>query len=164
MKGNFYLNSIFAFLGEFVSELVTGELADKFGRITVFLWCCAIGTFGYLLYLLSPSFKFLFVFIAMIGYSGIFNIVAIYAPEIYPTKIRNITYSYSSFISRLSPICVPILTQAMPNLINLSFLMSGIIAGLIGLTLEETLGKKIMDNIPEEEEENENLRLEFLNH
>jgi MFS family permease len=164
MKGNFYLNSIFAFLGEFVSELVTGELADKFGRITVFLWCCAIGTLGYLLYLLSPSFKFLFVFIAMIGYSGIFNTVAIYAPEIYPTKIRNITYSYSSFISRLSPICVPILTQAMPNLINLSFLMSGIIAGLIGLTLEETLGKKIMDNIPEEEEENENLRLEFLNH
>ena len=99
----------------------------------------------------------------MIGYSGIFNTIAIYAPEIYPTKIRNITYSYSSFISRLSPICVPILTQAMPNLINLSFLMSGIIAGLIGLTLEETLGKKIMDNIPEEEEENENLKLEFLN-
>jgi MFS family permease len=31
MDGNFYLNSIFAFLGELISELITGELADKYG-------------------------------------------------------------------------------------------------------------------------------------
>ena len=163
MKGNFYLNSIFAFLGEFISEIFSGKLADNFGRITIFLWCCTIGTTGYILYLISTSFKFIFVFIAMIGYSGIFNTIAIYAPEIYPTKIRNTTYSYSTFISRLSPICVPILTQAMPNLIDLSFIIWGIIAGLIGITLEETLGKKRMDIIPEEEEQNLNLKLELIN-
>ena len=163
MKGNFYLNSIFAFLGEFISEIFSGKLADNFGRITIFLWCCTIGTTGYILYLISTSFKFIFVFIAMIGYSGIFNTIAIYAPEIYPTKIRNTTYSYSTFISRLSPICVPILTQAMPNLIDLSFIIWGIIAGLIGMTLEETLGKKRMDIIPEEEVQNLNLNLELIN-
>ena len=163
MKGNFYLNSICAFLGEFISEIFTGNLADKFGRITIFIWCCVIGTIGYFLYLISPYFKFLFVFTAMVGYSGIFNIIAIYAPEIYPTKIRNTAYSYSSFISRLSPICVPILTQEMPNLIDLSFIIWGIISGLIGVSLEETLGKKRIDIIPEEEEENHILKIDLIN-
>ena len=164
MKGNFYLNSICAFLGEFISEVFTGNLADKFGRITIFLWCCIIGTLGYILYLISSYFKFLFVFTAMIGYSGIFNTIAIYAPEIYPTKIRNTAYSYSSFISRLSPICIPILTQEFSNFIDFSFIIWGIISGLIGMTLEETLGKKRIDIIPEEEEENQNIKLDLLNY
>ena len=163
MKGNFYLNSIFAFLGEFICELISGKLADQFGRIIIFECSCVVGVIGYVLYLISPSFKFLFVFIAMIGFSGIFNVMTIYSPEIYPTKIRNITFSYTSFISRLSPICVPIFTQKFPHFINYSFILSAIIAGLIGITMEETNGKKLLDIIPEEEEENENLKVEFLN-
>ena len=163
MKGNFYLNSIFAFLGEIISELITGKLADKYGRIFIVLWSCAIGLIGYILYLISPSFKFIFVFIAMIGFAGVFNVISIYTPEIYPTKIRNITSSYTSFISRLSPISIPILTQTFPELIDYTFIFSGIIDALIGMTLEETLGKKLLDIIPEEEEENENLRKNFLN-
>ena len=164
MKGNFYLNSIFAYSGELLSELISGKLADKFGRITLLLISCLIGTIGYILYMVSSSYKFFFVFLAMLGYSGIFNIITIYTPEIYPTKIRNIAYSYTALISRLSPVGVPILTQIMPNIIDYTFIVCGIISGLICLTLEETLGKKILDHIPEEEEENENLKLEFLNH
>ena len=162
MKGNFYLNSIHAFLGELVAELLSGKLADKYGRIKIFLLSCIIGTLGYILYLLSPLYKFFFIFIAMIGYSSIFNIICIYTPEIYPTKIRNIAFSYSTFISKLSPICVPILTDLMPNLIDYSFIMCGIIAGIIGLNLEETLGKTLIDIIPEEEEEIENLKMKIL--
>jgi len=163
MQGNFYLNSIFAFLGEFICELVSGKLADKFGRIIIFECCCVSGVLGYILYLISPSFKFFFVFIAMMGFGGIFNVISIYSPEIYPTKIRNITFSYMSFISRLSPICVPIFSQNFPNLINYSFIISAVIAGLITITLEETNGKKLLDIIPEEEEEKENLKSDFLN-
>ena len=163
MKGNFYLNSIFAFLGEFTCELVSGNLADKFGRIIIFECCCILGVIGYLLYLILPIFKFIFVFIAMLGFGGIFNVISIYMPEIYPTKIRNITFSYTSFISRLSPICVPIFSQKFPNLINYSFILTAVIAGLIIVTLEETKGKKLLDIIPEEEEEKENLKSEFLN-
>ena len=163
MKGNFYLNSIFAFLGEFTAEIISGKLADKFGRIKIFTLSCLIGTIGYILYLISPYFKFLFVFLAMMGYSGTFNVMAIYIPEIFPTKIRNITFAYISLLSRLSPICVPILTQVMPNIIDYTFILCGIIYGLIGITLEETLGKKILDIIPEEEEENENIKMQLIN-
>ena len=162
MKGNFYLNSIFAFLGECLCELVSGKLADKYGRIFIFLCSCILGILGYILYLISPYFKFIFVFISMLGFAGIFNVMCIYMPEIYPTKIRNITYSYSMFISRISPISVPILSQNFPNLIDYSFIVSASIDALIALTLEETKGKKLLDIIPEEEEEKENLKMEFL--
>ena len=98
----------------------------------------------------------------MLGFAGIFNIITIYSPEIYPTKIRNITYSYTNFISRLSPICVPIFSQNFSNIIDYSFILSAVINFVIGMTLEETKGKKLLDIIPEEEEENENLKDEFL--
>ena len=163
MEGNFYLNSIFAFLGEFTAELFSGKLADIFGRIIIFECCCGVGILGFICYLISPAFKFFFIFIAMVGFGGIFNVISIYMPEIYPTKIRNITYSYTSFISRLGPICVPIFSQNFPDFINYSFIICAIIAGLISITLEETKGKQLLDIIPEEEEESENLKLEFLN-
>ena len=163
MEGNFYLNSIFAFLGEFICDVFSGKLADKFGRIFIFECCIILGVLGYIIYLVSPYFKFIFVFTAMIGFGGIFNVIEIYMPEVYPTKIRNITFSYTSFISRLSPICIPNFSQNFPNFINYSFIISAILAGLIAITLEETNGKKILDIIPEEEEENENLKIGFLN-
>ncbi len=156
MKGNFYLNTIFAFLGEFICKLISGKLSDRFGRIFIILCCCALGIIGYILYLISLSFKFLFIFISMIGFAGIFNILTIYQPEIYPTKIRNITYSYTSFISRISPISAPIIFQFFPKYFDSSFIIIAIIATLIGITLEETLNKKIIDIIPEEQEDNGN--------
>ena len=162
MKGNFYLNSIFAFLGELIAEFLTGFYSDKFGRIKILIISCIIGTFGYISYIISPSFKFIFIFIAMLGYSGILNTNSIYAPEIYPTKIRNIMSSASSFLSRIGPICVPIFSQKFPNLIDYSFVISGIVIGLIGSTLEETLGMPRKDIIPEEEY-NDNLKNKLLN-
>ena len=58
---------------------------------------------------------------------------------------------------------VPILTKIMPEIIDYTFLFSGIISGLLGITLEETLGKKIMDIIPEEiEEYRKSIKIELL--
>jgi len=164
MKGNFFLNAIFAYFGELCSELVIGELADRYGRITIFKYCFIGGTFGFISYLISPDYlKFLFIYISIIGFGGFWNIMCIYSPEIFPTKIRNITYSYASFAGRLLPIMVPILTKIMPGIIDYTFLFSGILAGFIGITLEETLGKKIMDIIPEEIEEKRNIfQMELL--
>ena len=88
MEGNFYLNSIFAFLGEFICDVFSGKLADKFGRIFIFECCIILGVLGYIIYLVYPYFKFIFVFTAMIGFGGIFNVIEIYMPEVYPTKIE----------------------------------------------------------------------------
>ena len=157
MKGNFFLNGIFAFLGELSSELVVGQLCDKYGRIKIFKYCFIIGTFGFVSYLIVfDSLKFLFIYISILGFAGFWNIMTIYSPEIFPTKIRNITFSYSSFTGRITPMLVPILTKLMPQIIDYTFLFSGIISGFLGITLEETLGKKLLDIIPEEVEEYKN--------
>ena len=79
--------------------------------------------------------------------------MTIYSPEVFPTKIRNITFSYSSFSGRITPMLVPILTKMMPEIIDYTFLFAEVLSGLLGITLEETLGKKISDVIPEEVEE-----------
>ena len=79
--------------------------------------------------------------------------MTIYSPEVFPTKIRNITFSYSSFSGRITPMLVPILTKMMPEIIDYTFFFAGVLSGLLGITLEETLGKKISDVIPEEVEE-----------
>jgi MFS family permease len=143
---------------------VIGKLADIYGRIKTFKYCFIGGTFGFISYLIFPDYlKFLFIYVSIIGYGGFWNIICIYSPEIFPTKIRNITYSYSSFAGRLLPIMVPILTKIMPGIIDYTFLFSGILSGFIGMTLEETLGKKILDIIPEEiEESRNNFQMELL--
>ena len=164
MKGNFFLNGIFAFLGELSSELIVGELCDRYGRIKIFKYCFGVGLFGFISYLLcADNLKFLFIYISILGFAGFWNIMSIYSPEIFPTKIRNITFSYASFAGRVTPMMVPILTKIMPEIIDYTFLCTGIISGCLGITLEETLGKKIMDIIPEEIEEYRNsLKMELL--
>ena len=59
----------------------------------------------------------------------------------------------------MSPICVPILTQVMQNIIDYTFILCGIIYGLIGITLEETLGKKTLDIIPEKKRKMKKMQL-----
>ena len=89
--------------------------------------------------------------------------MSIYSPEIFPTKIRNITFSYASFAGRILPMMVPILSKLMPEIIDYTFLFAGLLAGFLGITLEETLGRKIMDVIPEEIEECRNsFKMELL--
>ena len=127
-----------------------------------------MGAIGYLIFTLVPVFlKGLFLFIAMLGFSGLWIVISIYTPEIYPTKIRNIAFAYSGFISRLCPIFVPILSKEFGKLISVAFVLCGIIPFLIGLFLEETLGKTIMDIIPEElamnNDENNDIKMNFLN-
>ena len=76
------------------------------------------------------------------GFSGFWQIMSIYTPEIFPTKIRNIAFSKANFVGYLSPMMVPILKKLMPEIIDYTFLCAGIISGSLGITLEETLGKK----------------------
>ena len=164
MRGNFFLNGLFAFLGELSSELIVGQLCDKYGRVTLFKYCFGVGIFGFIIYLICADFlKFVFIYISILGFSGFWNIISIYTPEIFPTKIRNIAFSYASFVGRISPMMVPILSKIMPFAIDYTFLGTGIICGYIGITLEETKGKKIIDIIPEEIEEYRNkYKIELL--
>ena len=167
MKGNFFLNAIFAFLGEIVAETTFGVLADKYGRVITLQCTCLLGAIGYVLFTIVPVvLKEFFLFIAMLGFAGLWTVISIYTPEVYPTKIRNIAFAYSGFISRLCPIFVPILSRKFGDLIDVAFILCGVIPFLFGFTLEETLYKTILDVIPEELEMNHfenDIKMNFIN-
>ena len=108
MKGNFFSNSIFAFTGEIISEMTTGCLSGVYGRLLVMKISALLGSTCFLLYMYSSeSIGFILIMFSMIGYAGIFNVVSIYIPEIFPTPIRGTACSLLLLICRFSTLAVP---------------------------------------------------------
>ena len=63
MKGNFFFNAIFTFLGEFIAELAGGYLTDKFGRKKVTINLMLFGVLFFTLYDLLPmQFSWIILF------------------------------------------------------------------------------------------------------
>ena len=151
MKGNFFTNSIFAFAGEMISETFTGYLSGIYGRLTIMKYSVFLGSTSFLLYVIVPnSLKFIMIFLAMMGYAGVFNVVSIYTPEIFPTPIRGTTCSLLLLICRFSPLLVPLFTHLLGDHINFSFVIAGYLSGIACYGLNESLGQPLPDVIPEE--------------
>ena len=153
MRGNFFANSIFAFIGESIAESLTGVLADKFGRKAVIVVSTVVGVFGYLGYMFMPlHLKSFFVFTAMLGFSGVYNVICIYSSESFPTSIRGKCSSLLYLNGRIATMFVPFISKFIGEFIDYSFIFSGgYIFVVIAFFMEETLGKPIIDNVPEEE-------------
>ena len=151
MEGNFFTNSIFAFTGEMISESSTGYLSGVYGRLNVMKYSAYLGSTCFLLYMFVPhSIGFIMIFASMMGYAGIFNVIAVYSPEIFPTPIRGITCSFLLLICRFSPLSVPPLSQFFQDNVNYVFIIAGYCSAIFCYFLEESLGKPLPDVIPEE--------------
>ena len=153
MEGYFFINSIFAFSGEMIGECLSGYLSGIYGRLTVMKFSVILGATSFLLFELFPvSIKFIMIFLSMGGNAGIFNVLAIYSAELFPTPIRGKTCSLLLLICRFSPLIVPTLTQIFGDYTNYLFIIAGYTSAIVNFLLEETLGKPLPDIIPEEME------------
>ena len=115
-KGNFFANTIFAFIGEMI----------------------------------------FFLFVTMSGFASQYNVSTIYAPEIFPTKIRATCIGFLFLLARLSPFLMIFLTLIMENNVEYVSIILSFLAGYICNYLEETANKPINEEIPEEHNFNEN--------
>ena len=155
LKGNFYLNGILSFIGETISELGSGYLADIKGRIWVMKYSAYLGSISFLIYkFVGTNLKSLFVMSSMFGYAAIYNVLGIYIPENFPAYIRGNVTGFIIILLRLAPMNVPFLTNILGQNVDYVFIILGFLAGFILNFLEETLGKPIIESIPEEEEIN----------
>jgi ABC-type multidrug transport system fused ATPase/permease subunit len=151
LGGNLFVNSIVTFIGEMFSELLSGFLADEFGRILVLKISGIMGGVGFIMYELIEDghwIKSVFIFMTSFGFSGTFNLIYIYSPEVFPTTIRSTVMGWLYFTSRLGAMLVPGLTPHIPH--------NPILFGCLSLVtvyassfLTETLGKEIPDDVPE---------------
>ena len=162
MEGNFFLNGILSFSGEMISELGSGYLADIKGRIWVMKYSAYLGSISFLIYkFVGINFKSIFVMGSMFGYAAIFNVIGIFTAENFPVFIRANVTGFLIILVRSSPMLVPFLTNILGKNVDYIFIILGFFAGFILNFLDETLGKPIIERIPEEEDED--LKYNFLN-
>ncbi len=150
LEGDFFLLSILAFLGEMISEVISGYLADFYGRVFVLKYGGFLGGIGFAIYKIVPEkLKAILIFFSMFGFAATFNVIYIYTPEIIPISIRGTMCEFLFLLSRFAPFCVPILTELIGHLIDVVFIVFGIFYGFSCFGLEETLGKDLNEEIPE---------------
>lgn len=151
-KGNLYLNSILTYTGEVISEMFSGVLANKFGRVTVTEILSYLGGFAFILsYFVRNSsnniLRSLILCISSFGFSGALNLLYIYTNELFPMSIKALTFGFMYLVSRAGGVCVPFFldTEYYPVILG----MLSISCGYLMSKLPETLGRKLLDDVIE---------------
>ena len=78
------------FAGEFVGSILSGQIADRFGRKAVFNYDLLVFAVGMIVagFMKSPALVGIFIFIAGLGVGGEFPVVDAYTTEMFPGKDR----------------------------------------------------------------------------
>ena len=107
-----------------------GWLADRFGRRLAFLMFIAIAAAGYLIYLLSPSWPFIFVGLAFamawhsMASPAIFAVIG----DALPKKRRAMGFTIQSILKRVPMVISPLVGGALIASLSIS---AGVKAGLV---------------------------------
>jgi OCT family organic cation transporter-like MFS transporter 4/5 len=147
---NIYLNSIITYVGEGSAEMISGYLANLYGRLFVFRLYGYLGGVSFLLVGLvtDPVIQVALVFMTSFGLSGLFNIMYIYSPEVFPTSIRSTVIGYLYLISRTGALLVPTFS-AIVKRSWLVFAIMTLVSCFMTRYLKESLGCAIEDEVPE---------------
>ena len=144
------IESILTFAAEIVSEIMSGYLADHYGRLKVLQGSGFMGGLGFILYVLidNPSIKSILVFATSFGFAASFNLIFLYSPEIFPTSIRSTVMGFLYFMSRIGALVVPSVSRIVSKP-PLMFGFLSLISSYLCSFLTETLGREIEDDMPE---------------
>jgi len=149
-KGNLFLNSIFTYTGEVISEMFSGVLANKFGRVRVTEILSYLGGFAFIIsYFIQDNKIFLsfILFLSSFGFAGALNLLYIYTNELFPMSIKALTFGFMYLMSRAGGMVIPLFlyTNYYPIILGGLSVSCGYFMG----KLPETLGKKLLDDVPE---------------
>ena len=150
-KGILFLNSIFTYTGEVISEMCSGILANKFGRVRTTEILSYLGGFAFILsYFIQEDYNFLrsiILFVSSFGFAGSLNLLYIYTNELFPISIKALTFGFMYFMSRAGGMVIPLflVSDYYPIILGGLSVSCGYLIG----KLPETLGKKLLDDVPE---------------
>lgn len=150
-SGNLFFRSIVTYSGEVIAEMSSGILANKYGRVTMIESLSYLGgvtfIFSYFLNENYQTLKSIVLFGSSFGFAGAMNLLYIYTNEIFPLSIKALSFGFMYLVSRAGGICVPIFLRAQLYPVLLGAL--SISSGYLMSKLEETLGRKLDDDVPE---------------
>jgi len=119
LTGDIYINSVVAYSGEFLGEVISGYLADLYGRRTVTLYSFSLGSvcsLGFIVF--STNFiKIPLLFLSVMGIASAFNILYIFTAEMYPTNIKSLAMSFFSITNNLTAATTPYFLIICPDIL-----------------------------------------------
>lgn len=151
LGGDFFIDGLVTFIAEIISEMLSGWAADEFGRLIVLRVSGLLGGLGFILYeiITYPQWlKTVLIFVTSFGFAAVANLTMIFSPETFPTSIRSTVMGVLFFLSRLGGFMVPsvcVMVSRTPFVFGALALSSTYLTTY----LEETLGRRIEDEIPE---------------
>jgi len=111
LTGSLEIDSLVAYIAEFIAEVASGYLAFIYGRRRMILYSFSfsvIGLFGFIIItLFSKIIGLMFLFLACLGIASAFNLLYIYSSELYPTNIKGLAINILSLTNRLISCIVP---------------------------------------------------------
>jgi len=154
-KESVFSDGYVVYTAEGISYVITGIMISLkfFGRvrtISIMIGICAISSAAYFfirLYEFEPYDK-IALFLSRFGVTASYSIMYTYSTEIYPTSIRAKGLGVNTIFGRASCLMVPVLVEIV-NPFPI-FAVLSVIGFFLTLSLQETLGKELEDDILEE--------------
>ena len=128
--------------------MISGYLCDTIGRRPIILFGGLIGSI--LFFIFTENNSHMFLIFSFFCFESINIVLMIYIPENIPTPIRSSLCGWLYLIFKIAPLFLELFYKYINiSIYNYFIIISGFIIGLCTLVMEETLGKKIPDIIPE---------------
>ncbi|XP_024959293.1 organic cation/carnitine transporter 4 [Cynara cardunculus var. scolymus] len=153
LETNLYVNVLVNAIAEMPAFLLTAILIDRFGRKPLGVgtqWFsgafCIAGSFmdG------KGAWKVIRMFcgvLGIFGMAGTYNLLFIYAMELFPTVVRNAALGCATQAAQLGAILAPFVVVMGGGLPFLVFGVCGIVGGFLTFYLPETLNKPLYDTM-----------------
>lgn len=154
LTGNIFVDAIVTYTAEFIAEVGSGAISHQIGRrktILISLILASGGTFLFIFIKILPI-EIISLFTAAIGVASAFNVLYIYANELFPTNIKSLSISVFSLVNRLAGGTIPIILTFTRN-ITLAICILSFVALFVVLSMPESLGYHPGDEVEEVKEE-----------
>ncbi|CAI9295190.1 unnamed protein product [Lactuca saligna] len=153
LKTNLYLAVLLNAIVEMPAYLLTAILIDRFGRKPLGIgtqwfsgvFCIIGGILGSRG--IWKEVTMLCGVLGIFGMAGTFNLMFIYAMELFPTVVRNVALGCGTQMIQLGAILVPFVVVVGGGFPFMVFGACGIVGGILVLYLPETLNKPLYDTM-----------------
>ena len=162
LEGNLYINFVLGSLIELPSFVVTQALLSKFGRrLSLFFLLLGSSASCFLCMFLQLEDGSNVTVISMAALGGrfcicaVYTVLYVYSAELFPTIVRNAGMGVSSLSARIGGMIAPFIVLMGDHHASLPmfvFALCALFAGIAGLKLHETQGKRMPETFEDLEE------------
>lgn len=151
---NLYLNVLLNAVAEMPAFTLTAIMLDRFGRkpLTIgTLWFsgffCLVGIMMKGSYGIRKILRMICGVLGIFGVAGTYNLLFIYTTELFPTVVRNAALGCTTQASQMGAILAPFVVVMGGGLPFGVFAVCGLLGGVLGFYLPETLNRPLYDTM-----------------